>query len=314
MITTPSPLPPFDTPVLDRGYKWWYFDASSSDGQHHLVVIAFVGSVFSPFYKRAVARGRADPMQYCAINVALYSRQHARWVMTEPHPSKVERGADHFYLGNTQLVYRQDAIEIIVNDRAAPLPFKVQGRIVVHPHSLTSTEYELDARRQHRWWPVSPRTRVELEFEKPDIRWSGDGYFDSNQGDEPLHEGFNDWHWSRTHERDHTRIEYHARDRHDAPSALSLQIRDDGQIAKSQPAVACQLPATRLWRAPRTAHLMASPKISQTLEDTPFYARSLLSTGADRSHTMHESLSLARFRANWVTTLIPFRMRFPFVR
>ncbi len=60
----------FAVAVPPRGYRWWYVDASSDDGAHHLVVIAFVGSVFSPFYKRAVARGDADPMDYCATLMA----------------------------------------------------------------------------------------------------------------------------------------------------------------------------------------------------------------------------------------------------
>ena len=43
-----------------------------------------------------------------------------------------------------------------------------------------------------------------------------------------------------------------------------------------------------------------------TLEDTPFYARSVLVNGSDL--TMHESLSLDRFRSPWVQVMLPFRM------
>ncbi len=36
--------------VARRGYAWWYIDAVSDCGSHALTIIAFVGSVFSPYY------------------------------------------------------------------------------------------------------------------------------------------------------------------------------------------------------------------------------------------------------------------------
>ena len=39
----------FDQPVTNGGYAWWYIDAISDDGNHGLTLIAFVGSVFSPY-------------------------------------------------------------------------------------------------------------------------------------------------------------------------------------------------------------------------------------------------------------------------
>jgi len=52
-------------------------------------------------------------------------------------------------------------------------------------------------------------------------------------------------------------------------------------------------------------------KVEQTLEDTPFYARSVLrsgSSGAVSEPIMHESLDLDRFKKAWVRALLPFRM------
>ena len=50
-------------------------DAISDDGQHGLTIIAFLGSVFSPYYKRS---GRGDPLNHSSLNVALYwPRRHA---------------------------------------------------------------------------------------------------------------------------------------------------------------------------------------------------------------------------------------------
>ena len=44
-----------DGPALRRrgsrdGYVWWYVDALSDDGRQGLTIIAFIGSVFSPYY------------------------------------------------------------------------------------------------------------------------------------------------------------------------------------------------------------------------------------------------------------------------
>ena len=47
----------------------------------------------------------------------------------------------------------------------------------------------------------------------------------------------------------------------------------------------------------------------RTLEDTPFYARSLLTDGTQAPGlVIHETLSLDRFGSNWVQSLLPFRM------
>jgi len=45
--------------VKPGGYAWWYVDALSADGRFGLSIIAFVGSVFSPYYALARRRGAA---------------------------------------------------------------------------------------------------------------------------------------------------------------------------------------------------------------------------------------------------------------
>jgi carotenoid 1,2-hydratase len=55
-------------------------------------------------------------------------------------------------------------------------------------------------------------------------------------------------------------------------------------------------------------------EVTRTLEDTPFYARSLVRKRLLGSNALavHESLDLDRFRQPWVQCLLPFRMpRFP---
>ena len=58
--------PDFSVALARDGYAWWYVDALSDDGAHGLTIIAFIGSVFSPYYAWARRRGPADPARFCA--------------------------------------------------------------------------------------------------------------------------------------------------------------------------------------------------------------------------------------------------------
>ena len=73
----PDGGPGFDQPVTQNGYAWWYVDALSDDGTNGITIIAFIGSVFSPYYALARRNGPADPLNHCAINVAIYRKGEA---------------------------------------------------------------------------------------------------------------------------------------------------------------------------------------------------------------------------------------------
>ena len=55
--------PRFDAPVRPGGYAWWYVDAFSDDGRFGLTLIAFVGSVFSPYYAWRGRRGAGTALR-----------------------------------------------------------------------------------------------------------------------------------------------------------------------------------------------------------------------------------------------------------
>ncbi|HTW26804.1 MAG TPA: carotenoid 1,2-hydratase, partial [Acetobacteraceae bacterium] len=57
-------------------------EASRDTARAPRSVIAFIGSVFSPYYAWARRRGAADPHAYCAVNVLLHGPAR-RWTMTE---------------------------------------------------------------------------------------------------------------------------------------------------------------------------------------------------------------------------------------
>lgn len=93
---------------------------------------------------------------------------------------------------------------------------------------------------------------------------------------------------------------------------LALHFARDGAVRPLAPLEPRELPATRIWRIPRATRADAAgqARILETLEDTPFYARSVVATRLEGEAVtgVHESLSLERFRQRWVQMLLPFRM------
>ena len=309
----PREGPRFDQAVPRNGYAWWYLDALSDDGRHGLTLIAFIGSVFSPYYARARrAPGGGDPYDHCAVNVALYG-PGGRWAMTERGRAGVQASAATLAIGPSTLTWDGAALTVDLDEIAAPIPRRVRGRIRLHPSALTSHTYTLDGAGLHRWRPYAPCARVAVELTHPALRWSGTAYFDANTGDAPLEDAFSAWDWSRAHLHGgtETAVLYEAARRDGDNTSLALRFDAAGNVSTFEPPPRMKLPATR-WRVARaTRSDTATPAyVDRTLEDTPFYARSVLATGllGEEVTAVHESLSLDRFRSGWVQALLPFRM------
>jgi carotenoid 1,2-hydratase len=147
-----------------------------------------------------------------------------------------------------------------------------------------------------------------VEFETPGIAWTGKAYFDSNDGDVPLGQDFSTWSWARVGNK----IFYDVAYPHGGSKNLALEIAPDGTAARFSAPPAQPLPATPFFRMQRAlrADARQDAQVIKTLEDAPFYARSLISTriGGEMLTGVHESLSLKRFAAPWVHALLPFRM------
>ena len=304
----PAQGPRFDVRVDARGYTWWYVDATSTDGAHGLTIIAFIGSVFSPYYKLS---GRRNPENHCAINVALSGPRANAWAMTERPAHRVQRDADHFVVGPSSMRWDGDTLVIDIAEISAPLPYKVRGTVRVRPEMIGTTAFALDPASRHRWHPVAPRAQVEVTMTHPNIRWSGPGYFDSNFGDEPLEEGFDDWHWSRAHLKNTVAILYEGHRRNGTPFDLALKFDAQGRWHDLVQPVPAALPRTG-WLIKRVTRADAgsAPRVAKTWIDAPFYARSALATrlfGED-VRAVHESLALGRFRSPIVQSMLPYRM------
>jgi len=304
--------PDFSEAIPSGGYLWWYLDGISNDGRHGITLIAFVGSVFSPYYRKALARGAADPEDHVAINVALYG-PGGRWCMTERGKHQLTRDRRLFKVGPSHLTWSEDGmLGAAINERAAPLPFAMRGTIRLKPTALAGASFALDEAGLHHWRPIAPTCRIEVAFDDPKLAWSGSGYFDSNRGARLPEHDFERWDWSRAPARDGTTILYDIDRRVGGRKVLALAITANGSVRQFEPPPRRPLPAGRLWRAKR--HVLCEdgfqPHVLETLEDTPFYARSLVQTRlrGETVTSFHESLMLDRLTNPIVQRMLPFRM------
>ncbi len=272
-----------------------------------------MGSVFSPYYARARRRRDPDPTNHCALNVALYSAGAKRWCLTERGRKAVSRSPGELHLGPSAVTWNGRWLQVDVDEFAAPLPRRLRGRIRVHPAALSERQFALDAGGRHHWWPASPRCTVEVRMENPALAWQGKGYLDANWGSEPLEAGFARWDWSRAELGDGaSTVLYDVTPRQGDGPSLALHFDTRGGITEFPAPPVAPLPKTSVWRVPRSVQSEHGPVagVVRTLEDTPFYARSLVRTRVrgESVLAMHESLSLERFSRRWVQLLLPFRM------
>ena len=271
--------------------------------------------MFSPYYRWARSRspqGTADPVNHCAINVALYGVSDRRWAMTERSRASVQRSAREFVVGPSRVEWNGDCLTIDIDEVGLPLPRRVRGRVRVYPSALSRFSAALDDGGRHRWGPIAPCARVEATFERPRLSWSGPGYLDSNEGDEPVDRPFTEWDWSRAGMRDgSTAVIYDVRQKQGADRVIACRFDRAGVAEPFQPPPRQRLPRTG-WRVGRT--MRTDPDcpatVTDTFEDTPFYARSLLSSGllGEKVVSMHETLSVARLVSPVVQLLLPVRM------
>lgn len=263
--------------------------------------------MFSPFYAWA---GRREPLDHCALNVCLYGPGASRWALTERRRDAVTAASGELAIGPSQVRAENGTLVFDIREHGAPLPRPVRGRVVIRPEAEQEETFVLDASGRHVWRPVWPRAHVEVRFDSPAIAWSGDGYVDMNAGVEPLESGFQSWSWARTAMPDGAAILYDCRLKSGQEAGHALRIGRDGRAERFEPPPHAALPAVA-WGVRRPGRSDGAARVVRTLEDTPFYSRSLIETEllGERRVSMHESLDLERFSSSWVKLLLPFRMR-----
>jgi carotenoid 1,2-hydratase len=304
-----GPGPDFALAVPSGGYAWWYVDGVSGDGAHGVSIIAFVGSVFSPYYRRARAKGVTNPEDFCAINVAIYSRGAARWTMTERAAGRVTRDADTFTIGPSAMHFDGATLVIDIEERGFPIIVPVRGQIRVTPLAMPGRSFALDDAQRHHWRPIAPVARIDVDMRQPALRWSGSAYLDHNHGREPIEDGFRAWDWSRSDAGREAFVLYDTQPRQGAPRNLALRFCENGELEQIEPPPRRRM-AHSLWGIARCTRSEADASITRTLVDAPFYARSLMQSriaGRDMIG-MHESLSLDRLTLPVVQAMLPFKM------
>lgn len=305
-----DPGPRFDRPVPEGGYAWWYLDGWSEDGRHGLTIIAFVGSVFSPYYALARRRGLGYPENHCALNVALYG-PGGRWAMTERGRRHVRREPERFVIGPSELVWDGSGLTIRFEEICAPVPKRLKGEVRVSFGPVLSRAFAIDGEGRHEWRPIAPMAEIDVRCESPALSWRGDGYLDFNEGSEPLEAAFSQWIWGRARTRDGALVLYDVSRRRGAPLSLGIAIDGAGRFSSVAPPPVARSPRL-LWGMPRPVWRDAgrAHRIEARLEDAPFYSRSRIATtiGGEEVSLMHESLSLDRFGMPVVQAMLPFRM------
>lgn len=229
--------------------------------------------------------------------------------MTERNAKAIDRGDDHFVFGPSSVRVENDKLIFAVRETAAPIPYPVRGEIVIEPQVVQSRQFTLDPKARHAWRPVWPKARVSARFDAPALDWSGDGYVDMNAGLEPLEAGFTSWSWARTAMDDGAAILYDCQPAGGGDHGLALRIHEDGAIEHFEAPPQIALPNV-MWGVARPSRSDGQGRVVKTLEDTPFYTRSVIETEllGEKRISMHESLDLRRFSSNWVRLLLPFRM------
>jgi carotenoid 1,2-hydratase len=236
--------------------------------------------------------------------------------MTERGARHVQRERHAFVVGPSSLQWKGDALEIALYERSMPVPRAVRGVLRLHPHALPRFAAALDARGRHRWGPIAPCARIEVDLQAPALQWQGHAYFDSNEGDEPIEHGFTRWDWLRTAAPDgSTAVIYDLQpsdiQRGGASRLITRRFSPDGSSSDFEASPRQRLPPSGLWRIDRQVRAAAAPRVLRTLEDTPFYARTLIEMKdgfGQLVQAVHETLDVPRLVSPLVQAMLPFRM------
>lgn len=288
----------------------------SDDGHTTLVLIVMLGNVFSPRYRAArLALGSSvSPLSYSTFHVAL-GGQHARFALTET--DDVERSPMQLRVGSSALSHSDGVLTAEIDERTA-FGRRVVGRVRVELEGLIEAEVTLDVHGRHRWTPLAPAVRAEVELTTPSLRFTGHAYVDGNEGDEALESGFSQWSWARFIDSEGGAcILYDTVDPSGVAAERTFRVGARGlELQASGSLQTTDLPPTLFRLSPSVRLDPGSPLQASRMQDAPFYARTLVRGQAfGRSVTgVHEWLDLGRFGNPWVQRMIPYRMRNGFPR
>ncbi|RSK33046.1 carotenoid 1,2-hydratase [Rhodovulum iodosum] len=280
----------------------------SNDGNQQISIIAFIGSVFSPWYRWS---GRKNPEDHVCINVATYGRG-GRWTMTDRGQPALRQTPTTFQVGPSSLRWEGGKLIVEIDELAWPHMHRLKGRVTVTPSAVTDVELPLKADGSHVWRPFAPSSEIEVDLNQPGWHWTGHGYFDANFGIHALEDDFSYWTWGRfpTHDNG-AYCFYDATVRDGSELAVGLHFGADGTVE-----VIDAPPRTRfrrsLWQVRRETRADPGyvPHQVHDMLDAPFYCRSTVRTKVfgEEMVGVHEALDLNRFASPWLKPMLAVKV------
>ena len=291
--------PNFNLDVPPNGYAWWYIDGIEPNSGQAVSIIAFIGSVFSPWYKWS---GRKQPQNNVCLNVATYGKK-SRFTMTDSRRSALIQAAHKLTIGPSSLTWDSSNRELIVQINevsSLPLISRLKGTIKLKPSGVTNVELPLTKEGTHIWRPFAPTAEIEVNLNKPEWQWKGHGYFDANFGTRALEQDFDYWTWGRFPLKKGTSCFYDLELRNKEKYQFEYHFDSDG-TAKNMTSAPKNLKfSSSLWGIKRQTRCdsQSEPKQEKSLLDAPFYNRAAVSTTIKGKKTIgvFEALDLRRFR------------------
>lgn len=271
-------------------------------------MIAFIGSVFSPWYRWS---GRRDPHEHVCINVATYG-PGGRFTMTDRGRPALRQAADTFTVGPSSLHWDGSRLLIDIDEIGSlPLVSRVRGRITLTPAAITGMEVALTADHGHLWRPFAPVAGIEVALEVPGWQWSGHGYFDANFGTRALEADFDTWTWGRYPTAEGATCFYDARRRDgtELNAAVAFDAHGNAHEITAPPKARMSRSPWAVARETR-ADPGYRPRQVKPMLDAPFYSRAMVRTslGGEETVGVHEALDLRRFRWPLLMPMIAVRV------
>ncbi|MEL6451819.1 MAG: carotenoid 1,2-hydratase [Pseudomonadota bacterium] len=271
-------------------------------------MIGFIGSVFSPWYRWS---GRKRPQNHVCINVATYG-PGGRFTMTDRGESALRQTASRLEVGPSCMRWHGDKLIIDIDEVSSPpLISRIRGQITVTPSALTQVELPLTADGSHIWRPFAPRSRIEVDIDRPGWQWSGEGYFDANFGTRALEQDFSYWTWGRYPTGDGATCFYDAtrRDGSELAAAFHFDANGGAETIPLPPKAPLRRSLWAVKRETRSDDGTAARQV-QNMLDAPFYSRSAVETTLNGQKTtgVHEALDLTRFRSPLLKPMLAVRV------
>lgn len=301
--------PNFNLDVPANGYAWWYIDGLSDDGRRAVSVIAFIGSVFSPWYAWS---GRASPQDHVCLNVATYG-PGGRFTMTDRGRAALHQTESVLTIGPSAMRWTQAGALVIDIDEVSspPIVSRVRGRITVTPGALTSVELPLTSDGSHVWRPFAPTCDIRVDLDAAGWQWDGHGYFDANFGTRALEQDFSYWTWGRFPTRRGSTCFYDATRRDGSTLGVGVAFDTAGDARTITPPPKARMRRS-LWAVARDTRADPGyrPRQVQAMLDAPFYSRSAVRTCIDGEESVgvHEALDLTRFRSALIKPMLAVRV------